>query len=120
MRAINVAVGNCRYAGGGWLAAPRANPEDGLLDVVIIEKFGLSEVLGLTPTALAQADYLDREGVFFARAKEIRVDTQPPLLTSPPTARSSRRARPPHRRRALSRSRRPGVHPRALNASTSP
>ena len=80
MRATNVAVGNCRYAGGGWLAAPRANPEDGLLDVVIIEKFGLSEVLGLTPAALAKSDYLDKEGVFFARAREIRVDTQPPGL----------------------------------------
>ena len=80
VRAINVAVGNCRYAGGGWLAAPRANPEDGLLDLVIIEKFGLSEVLGLTPAALAKSDYLDKEGVFFARAREIRVDTQPPGL----------------------------------------
>jgi diacylglycerol kinase (ATP) len=80
VRAINVAVGNCRYAGGGWLAAPRANPEDGLLDVVIIEKFGLSEVLGLTPTAFANSDYLDKEGVFYARAREIRVDTRPPGL----------------------------------------
>ncbi|MDP9458667.1 MAG: hypothetical protein M3Q60_23500 [Actinomycetota bacterium] len=29
IQAVNVAVGNCRYAGGGWPAAPRANPEDG-------------------------------------------------------------------------------------------
>src|ERR687893_2373783 len=34
VRAVNIAIGNCRYAGGGWLAAPKANPEDGLLDVV--------------------------------------------------------------------------------------
>ena len=78
--AVNVAVGNCRYAGGGWLAAPRANPEDGLLDIVIIEKVGVAEVLGLTPAALAKSDYLGKEGVFFARAKEIRVETQPPGL----------------------------------------
>jgi diacylglycerol kinase (ATP) len=80
VRAINVAVGNCRYAGGGWPATPRANPEDGLLDVVIIEDVGLKEVLGLAPAALARSDYLDKEGVVFARAKEIQVETQPPGL----------------------------------------
>jgi diacylglycerol kinase (ATP) len=77
LRAVNVAVGNCRYAGGGWLAAPRANPEDGLLDLVAIEAVGLKEVLALAPAALAKADYLGTEGVFFARAKKIRVETQP-------------------------------------------
>jgi len=79
-RAVNVVVGNCRYAGGGWLAAPRANPEDGLLDLVVIETLGLADVLQLTPASLAKADYLEKEGVFFTRAKEIRVETQPPGL----------------------------------------
>jgi YegS/Rv2252/BmrU family lipid kinase len=78
VRAVNVVVGNCRYAGGGWLAAPKANPEDGLLDVVIIEKLGLADVLQLAPQSLAKSDYLSKEGVFSARAKEIRVETQPP------------------------------------------
>ncbi len=77
VRAINIAVGNGRYAGGGWPAAPRANPEDGLIDLVIIEDVGLQEVLALTPAALAGSDYLDKEGVFFARAKEVRVDIEP-------------------------------------------
>jgi len=77
MRAVNVAVGNCRYAGGGWLAAPRANPEDGLLDLVVISQVGLKEVLALAPAALAKSDYLDTEGVFSARAKKIRVETRP-------------------------------------------
>jgi diacylglycerol kinase (ATP) len=79
-RAVNIVVGNCRFAGGGWLAAPRANPEDGLLDVVIIEKLGLADLLQLAPASIARADYLDKEGVFSARAKEIRVETQPPGL----------------------------------------
>lgn len=77
VRAVNVAVGNCRYAGGGWLAAPKANPEDGLLDLVVIEDVGLKEFLALAPNALAKADYLGKEGVFSARAKSIRVETQP-------------------------------------------
>ena len=77
MRAVNVAVGNCRYAGGGWLAAPRANPEDGLLDLVVIEDIGLKEALALAPAALARSDYLGAEGVFSARAKKIQVKTEP-------------------------------------------
>ncbi len=77
VRAVNVVVANCRFAGGGWLAAPKANPEDGLLDVVIIEKLGLADLLQLAPASMARTDYLDKEGVFSARAKEIRVETHP-------------------------------------------
>ena len=80
VRAVNVAVGNGRYAGGGWPAVPRANPEDGLLDVVVIEDIGLKELLTLTPSALAGIDYLDQEGVFSTRAREIRVETKPGLV----------------------------------------
>jgi diacylglycerol kinase (ATP) len=80
LRAVNLAIGNCRYAGSGWLAAPRANPEDGLLDLVVIEDVGVQEVLKLAPTVLAASDYLDKEGVFFARAKEIRVEASPGSL----------------------------------------
>jgi diacylglycerol kinase (ATP) len=49
LRAVSLAIGNCRYAGSGWLAAPRANPEDGLLDLVVIEDVGVWEVLKLAP-----------------------------------------------------------------------
>jgi diacylglycerol kinase (ATP) len=80
LRAVNLAIGNCRYVGNGWLAAPRANPEDGLLDLVVIEDVGVQEVLKLAPTVLAASDYLDKEGVFFARAKEIRVEASPGSL----------------------------------------
>jgi diacylglycerol kinase family enzyme len=80
LRAVSLAIGNCRYAGSGWLAAPRANPEDGLLDLVVIEDVGVLEVLKLAPTVLADSNYLDKEGVFFARAKEIRVESSPGSL----------------------------------------
>lgn len=76
-RAVNVAVGNCRFAGGGWPAAPRANPEDGLLDLVVIEQAGLGGMLSLAPDLLAKNDYLDHEGIFFARARNIRIETAP-------------------------------------------
>ena len=80
VEAVNVAVGNCRYTGGGWPATPRANPEDGLLDVVVIETLGAAELFNLAPAVLAESSYLDKEGVLFVRAKEIRVETQPPGL----------------------------------------
>jgi diacylglycerol kinase (ATP) len=79
VEAVNVAVGNCRYTGGGRPATPKANPEDGLLDVVIIEKLGAGELLGLAPAALAEFDYLDKDGILFARAKDVYVETQPGL-----------------------------------------
>ena len=78
VRAASVAVGNCRYAGGGWAAAPTANPEDGLLDLVVIEEAGLPELLTLAPKALARVDYLGSKGVFFARGREIRIEGNPP------------------------------------------
>jgi diacylglycerol kinase (ATP) len=79
VEAVNVAVGNCRYTGGGWPATPKANPEDGLLDVVIIETLGAGELLRLAPAALAEFDYLDKDGIFFARAKDVYVETHPGL-----------------------------------------
>ena len=80
VKAVNIAVGNCRYTGGGWPATPKANPEDGLLDVVVIETLGAGELFGLAPAALAKFDYLDKDGVFFARAKDVVIETQPPGL----------------------------------------
>nr|MBA2511732.1 hypothetical protein [Rubrobacteraceae bacterium] len=41
---------------------------------------GLADLLQLAPASVARADYLGKEGVFSARAKEIRVETQPPGL----------------------------------------
>jgi diacylglycerol kinase (ATP) len=80
VKAVNIAVGNCRYTGGGWPATPKANPEDGLLDVVVIETLGAGELFNLAPAILSESGYLDKEGVLFVRAKEVRIETQPPGL----------------------------------------
>jgi diacylglycerol kinase (ATP) len=80
VKAVNIAVGNCRYTGGGWPATPMANPEDGLLDVVVIETLGIGALLELAPAVLEESGYLDSDGVLFVRAKEIRIETQPPGL----------------------------------------
>ena len=74
--ALNVVVANGRTAGGGRPAAPRANPEDGLLDVVIVKKCTAVELAGLAARALA-GDYLDSEHVLFRRARRVRIDSRP-------------------------------------------
>src|SRR5918994_329307 len=60
VKAVNIAVGNCRYTGGGWPATPKANPEDGLLDLVVIETLGAEELFDLAPAVLAESSYLDK------------------------------------------------------------
>ena len=79
LRAVNVVVGNCRYAGAGWPAAPKANPEDGLLDVVVIEDVGVTGMLSLASWSMADDDYTKREGVFAARAANVRIEAEPEL-----------------------------------------
>ncbi len=79
LRAVNVMVGNCRYIGAGWLAAPKANPEDGLLDVVAIEDASVARMLSVAPPARADEDYTQKEGVFAARAAKVRIEAAPEL-----------------------------------------
>ena len=74
--AFNIVVANGRTAGGGRPAAPRANPEDGLLDVVIVKDCTAVELAGLAAQALA-GDYLDSEHVIYRRARRVHVESRP-------------------------------------------
>lgn len=74
--ALNVVVANGRTAGGGKPAAPRANPEDGLLDVVVIKNCTGPELAALAAAALA-GDYLDSEHVIYERVHSVRVESSP-------------------------------------------
>lgn len=79
LRAVNVVVGNCRFAGSGWPAAPKANPEDGLLDVVAIKDVGATGMLSLASWSMADDDYTKRDGVFAARAAQVKIEAEPEL-----------------------------------------
>jgi diacylglycerol kinase (ATP) len=74
--ALNIVVANGRTAAGGRPAAPRANPEDGLLDVVVVRACTPMELAALAAQALA-GDYLDNEHVLYRRARRLRVDARP-------------------------------------------
>lgn len=69
-RILNLAVANGQYFGGGMHIAPEASLDDGLFDVVAIEREGLFGQARLAP-ALYRGALLEREGVFFTRGARI-------------------------------------------------
>ena len=76
VEAFNVVVANGRTAAGGRPVAPRANPEDGLLDVVIVRAGGVLDVVRLAARVLA-GDYLDDDEILFRRAARVRIESDP-------------------------------------------
>ena len=79
--ALNVIVANGRFAAHGWSVAPRADLEDGLLDVIVL-RYG--PLLDLTAAAaqLLAGDYLDSGQVTHHRARRIRIESRPPMWFS--------------------------------------
>ena len=74
--AFNVVVANGRTAAGGRPVAPRASPEDGLLDVVIVRTGGALDVARLAARVVA-GDYLADDQIVFRRAGRVRIESQP-------------------------------------------
>jgi diacylglycerol kinase (ATP) len=81
VEALNVIVANGRYAAHGWPVAPRADPEDGLLDVVVVRYAPLLDLAGVAARMLA-GDYLNGEGVLHRWARRVRVESQPGMWFS--------------------------------------
>ena len=72
--AYNVVVANARTAGGGKPVAPRANPEDGLLDVVVVRAG--ADLVRLAARVM-MGDYLDDDDIVFNRVASLRVRSSP-------------------------------------------
>ena len=72
--AYNVVVANARTAGGGKPVAPRANPEDGLLDVVVVRAD--ADLVRLAARVLA-GDYLDDDDIVYNRVSSLRIRSSP-------------------------------------------
>jgi diacylglycerol kinase (ATP) len=81
INALNVLVANGRTAGGGLLVAPRANPEDGLLDVVTVFYRPLLDLTGVAALLLA-GDYTRSDHVIHQRARRVRVASTPGMWFS--------------------------------------
>jgi diacylglycerol kinase (ATP) len=80
--AMNVIIANGRFAGAGIHVAPLANPEDGLLDVVVINSGSVLELTALAAKLLSNGDYLDARIVTHRRAKRVAIESTPGMWFS--------------------------------------
>jgi len=76
-------AGNSRWYGGGFMAAPRAMPDDGLLDIVMIEKKGnrFKLLLDIFPK-LRKGEHLDYPLTKFIRGKEVHIKSAEPAAVN--------------------------------------
>ena len=69
---FSIAAGICKYNGNGMKPVPMADPTDGLLDVVVIEKMKLWQLFMQIP-ALFRGTYIKHPKVFHYRVKAMSV-----------------------------------------------
>jgi diacylglycerol kinase (ATP) len=74
--AYNIIIANARTAGGGTIVAPAANPEDGLLDVVIVHRGTAAELAGVAARLVA-GDYTSSPIVSHTAAKRVVIFSKP-------------------------------------------
>lgn len=79
--AWNLVLANGRTSAGGLELAPRANPEDGLLDVVVVLD-GTAVDIAVLAAQFALADYLESDQVVFRQARRVSVQSEPPIRFS--------------------------------------
>jgi diacylglycerol kinase family enzyme len=72
---VLAAAANGRYFGGGMHVAPRARPDDGLLDAVVIPGVSKARLLARMPH-LYRGSHLDLPEVTFARGRRIEVEPE--------------------------------------------
>ncbi len=75
------AVGNGKQTGGGNMVTPRAQLDDGLLDVLIVPAMTRVEFLSLLPE-LRTGDHLDDPRVVYFHASDLVVDSEAPLAVN--------------------------------------
>jgi diacylglycerol kinase (ATP) len=78
VQALNVIIANGRTIAGGWAVAPKAEIDDGLIDVVIV-KFGSALDLTAIAARLVAGDYLDSADVDHRRVRSVRVEATPEM-----------------------------------------
>jgi diacylglycerol kinase (ATP) len=72
--AFFVAVGNARSYGGGMKVTPRAQPDDGLLDVCVVSKMNKLKLLCWVPTIFF-GGHLRLKQVEYFQARSVRIET---------------------------------------------
>lgn len=72
----NVVVANGRYVAGGTMIAPEAAIDDGLLDIILIQKRSAPE-LALLAAQVALGAHLTSDAIVFRRAASVTVNSKP-------------------------------------------
>lgn len=72
----NVSVANARYCAKGVPIAPLAEPDDGMLDVVVVSAAALPELATLVPQILL-GDHLDNDLIIYRRARKVAIHSRP-------------------------------------------
>jgi len=73
-----VSIGNGVRAGGGFYLTPDALPDDGRIDVCVVERMGRLRILSLLPRAIP-GRHTDARGVSMKRARELTVTASRPF-----------------------------------------
>lgn len=73
-----VSVGNGVSAGGGFFLTPDARPDDGLIDVCVVDKMSRSRMLGILPLAL-KGRHTEKREVEMYRVASLAVESERPL-----------------------------------------
>ncbi|MDO4276398.1 MAG: diacylglycerol kinase family lipid kinase [Eubacteriales bacterium] len=72
------AVMNQKFEGGGFMFCPKAKPNDGILDVIVVEGMNRMKMLLCLPTALV-GRHTRTKGVHILRCKRIEINSAVPL-----------------------------------------
>ncbi len=78
IKAVNVVVANGRTVGGGYEVAPDANPQDSLMDVVVVHPAPATSLAAIAARLFA-GDYTQADEVTHFRTRELSVRSTPPL-----------------------------------------
>lgn len=69
----SIAVGNGKYSGGGMRQVPLAEPDDGLIDVLVVPKAKLSKLVAEVPRLFCGTIYESALALSF-RCRELRIE----------------------------------------------
>ncbi len=81
-KAVFTEICNSRYTGGNMLMAPGAEIDDGLLDVVVLNRISRRKILSLFPL-LFKGEHVDDDAVEVFKGKEISLRCEKPLMLTP-------------------------------------
>lgn len=79
---VFVIISNSKYTGGNYLIAPKAEVDDGKLDLVILNKLSRLNLLKTFPK-IFDGSHVDTPFVDYIQAKSIKLETNEPKILSP-------------------------------------